>query len=282
MLISMGCYSNVEKTGQTSEKCDIKVTFYDGTVKSIQVKTLSRSTCPDTYYMRNGKVYEPNMIIIMVNKERTRFAYEFAGNIKTKNLTLYFASENTKYENIMFRDLNLFKQRLYQMIPYSSDYKKIITSDAILKEDAMLTRLEQFCFFRGLSYRRNDTNGDQIDCYIKGFAYQAKYVSFPKDSDRCTYSVSFHKSGGEMNGKRLTQPYNINDNFDWVVVEVGGIFTGTEEDKTKYHGRFCSIPKFELIKQDILKSDTCKGKTAFSICPPDYQRDHWSKQYWVN
>lgn len=44
-----------------------------------------------------------------------------------------------------------------------------------------------------------------------------------------------------------------------------------------YHGKFCFIPKFELILQEVLKSQKHKGKTGMNISSPDYPLPHWSK-----
>lgn len=279
LLLSMQCYLKVEKLGETSEKCDIRITLQNGSEKSIQVKTLTNNSGRDQWYFKNSKTYDNNMLIVMVNKDRNRFACEYAGNITVKNLSLSFSAENSKYKNIMFTNIEEFKMRLYQNIPFSCDYKLDISKD-ISKEYAMLERLKSFCFRKGITYTRNTTNSNTIDVFINGVPIQAKYCSFPKDTNRITYSVSFHKSAGILNGKNISRPYSINDPFEYVIVEVGGIRDGTEFDLTRYHNKFCSIPKLELINRKILSSDNCPGKSAFSVCPPDYVGDHWSKKYW--
>jgi hypothetical protein len=41
--------------------------------------------------------------------------------------------------------------------------------------------------------------------------------------------------------------------------------------------------RFEYPKGILQGSPTnIKGKTSFCICPSDYPKPHWSKQYWNN
>jgi len=49
-----------------------------------------------------------------------------------------------------------------------------------------------------------------------------------------------------------------------------------------YLDNFCIIPSSVLINKGILKTSEQKGKLGLSICPPDYEKDHWSKEYWNN
>ena len=37
-----------------------------------------------------------------------------------------------------------------------------------------------------------------------------------------------------------------------------------------------------LIERGILQSSICKGKGSLCICPPDYDKLHWSKQFWIS
>lgn len=82
-------------------------------------------------------------------------------------------------------------------------------------------------------------------------------------------------------GSKLSQPYSVDDKFEYVVVEIGGMRSNLNSEIDMYLGNFCFIPKAELIKQGILSSPICKGKESMYICSPDYSGSHWSKQYWV-
>lgn len=41
----------------------------------------------------------------------------------------------------------------------------------------MLERLEKICINRGFIFRKNNTNGDIIDCFINDIGIQCKYMS---------------------------------------------------------------------------------------------------------
>jgi len=269
-------FKDIIKTGQTSEKCDIKVILLDGTEKGLQVKTLSiKLDRTDSYCTGSLLNYDSDMLIVMVNKNRDRFALEFVKNITTKKLYLTFSSSRkTKYDNIMFKDKNLFIKKLVELIPLSIDYK-LDLGIMQQKEYNMLERLENYCIKNNLSYIRNDSNGNSIDCFINNFKCQAKYCSLNVDGSS-TYNIHFSK----RLGNNYIQPYHCND-FDYFIVELGGVRNSEDlNDLIKYHNYFCIIPNKELVEQEALQSETCNGKITLGICPPNYPKDHWSKKYW--
>ena len=97
--------------------------------------------------MTNSRKYSNNMLIIMVNKGRNRFAEEFAGNITVKRLSLVFGYEKSKYKDIMFTDVDEFIARLIKLVPLSCKENKIYES--VLKEIDMLDRFENFLLREG-------------------------------------------------------------------------------------------------------------------------------------
>jgi len=268
-------FINIERTGQTSDKADCIVTLKSGIKKSLQVKTLTFKKSPDSYSMTNNCIYQSNMLIVMVNKERTRFALEFFGNINVKGLTLNFDYKKCKYKNIMFTDEKLFLSRLLELLPYSSDYLNFESSQSNTKEFESLKRLRIWCEKRGLNFKRNDTNGNTVDCFINNIPIQAKFSSLNVKKG-LTYYITTKKSCGYLNGIRVRRHYSANDPFEYIVIEIGG----TNENPTKYLGYFCFLSKQVLIEQDVLETETCKGKDTVCICPPDYPKSHWSKPYW--
>ena len=74
----------------------------------------------------------------------------------------------------------------------------------------------------------------------------------------------------------MKQKYKVGD-FDYFIIEIGGVRDG---DTEKYLKQFCIIPSEVLKDQGILQDKNCKGKSAFCVCPPDYTKPHWSKEYW--
>lgn len=175
LLKSMNCYSNITNLGNLGANSDICITDQNNTYY-IQVKTLTYSK-RDTYYMTNDiDKYPNNMLIVMINNKRDRYALEFAGNIKVKRLCLTFDHIDSIYKDIMFTDIEKFKSKLKELISLSYNVLEF-TSESNQKEYDMLKRFEQFCVKNNIKYLRNLTNGEASDGTINGYKFQAKYVS---------------------------------------------------------------------------------------------------------
>jgi len=265
-------FKNVERIGQIGGSGDIVITDFNEKISYIQIKTLTH-TNNDNYVTRGINKYQKDMLIVMINKERTRFALEFSGNIKVGYLTLSFGSKKSKYDNIMYKNINEFFIKMVDLIPLSSSINQI--NENIKKEKNMLNRLKKYCEENNKKFLRNDTNGDTIDGYINNKKIQAKFTS--TNSSKSTFRVKFAKNAGLLNGKYINKSYEEGD-FDYLIVEVGG----TKEEKNKYEGNFCIIPSNILLEQKAFKNNDCKGKLAIYICLPDSKKDHWSKTFWNN
>ena len=274
LLLDTNKYKNVKTIGNLGTKSDVAITHIDNSINYIQIKTLTKNR-KNSYYLTNNSKYPDNMLIVMLNKEKTCFALEFSGNIKVKRLSLSYDYKKSKYQNIMFTNIEKFTSKLIELIPQSCNTDNSSTL-SIDKEQISLLRLKKICDNNNLKYEKNKTNGDTIDCFINNFKIQAKFVS-TNCKNTATYNVTSNKSCGRLKGKQIKRNYEEND-FDMIIVEVGGI----KDNENKYINNFCFIPKDILIEQNILKTTTCKGKKSFSVCQPDYEREHWSKKYWNN
>jgi len=94
----------VDRVGQIGDKTDIILTLKSGERKSLQVKTIYLSKPPELYSMTNDCKYLDDMLIVMVNTERTRFALEFAKNMTQSNPKFPFNYPDSIHKNIMFTD----------------------------------------------------------------------------------------------------------------------------------------------------------------------------------
>jgi hypothetical protein len=271
LLKSMRYYEFIENLGNLSADADISVSLNDVTYY-IQVKTMVTQG-KDVYKINYNPNYPNNMLLLMINKDRDRFALQFAGELKG-NICLTYTYENCKHKDIMYDDINKFKIKLKELIPLSSTKITFISED-VKKEYLSLQRFQSFCLKNNIKYIRNPSNADSVDGTINGSPFQAKYVT--KNRTENSYDISSHRNAGSLNGQTMYDSYKIND-FKYMIVEVGG----TIQEKDIYQGNFCIIPHEELIKQGILSSDTCKGKKSFHICKPDSDKNHWSKKYWNN
>ena len=280
LLQKTGWYKNVEKLGHLNGKGDIKITYNDDTFNYIQVKTLSvQIEEQNSFKVHKVKAYPPDMLIVMANIKRDKFALEFSGNLKVKDGLLITFKKKTKYDYMSYylgdedkeKDENAFLRKLKELVPFSSKVNHL--SKTCKQEVDMINRLQEYLQRFGLTLERNTTNSNTVDGYINGHRIQLK--SKIKNATERTYRVSCNKNAGMVDGARIQKPYMEND-YDYIIVEV----LGTETEPLKYVGNFIFIPMKELIRQDIIKTVDSKGKVAFYICPPDYNNFHWSKKYW--
>jgi hypothetical protein len=278
LLTDTGLFFNVDTIGHSGDHSDVIVTLNDGIIKSLQVKTLIATNRDDVYCVGFSQKYDKDMLVVMVNKARDRFALQFAGNIKVTNLNLSYSAKKSKYKDIMYTDKNIFLNKLIELIPQSVSYDGFSADPTTTKEHKSLLRLESWCPDHNLKYRGKTNNGTSVDCYINEIPIQAKYRSFNKIGSN-NYQISTVRCKGTLNNKSIKGPYSIDDPFEYIVAEIGG----TKDNPTKYIGYFCFIPKWALIKQGILATATSPGKRSMYICPPDYHDPtHWSYNFWYN
>jgi len=255
LLKNTNIYKELDIVGNKGGKGDIKIIHNDDSINYIQIKTIT-FTKEETFYMTNDHVYDDDMLIVMVNKKRDRFALEFAGKIKVKRLSLSFKNQKGKYKDIMFKNKEDFLNKLLELIPLSTKINEI--TSLISKEIDMFIRLETFCKENGMKFTRNSTNGNTVDGFINGYTFQGKYRS-DNGIHRKTYSIDSNKSSGRINGKNRVKNYEVGD-FDFIIVEVGG----TKEEPDKYKGNFWIAHSKSLEEQEILSNGSnIKGKKMF-------------------
>jgi hypothetical protein len=273
ILKATGKYKNVEKIGNSGGKGDVRITHFDDTVNYIEVKTLTkRKRDKNGFTLRLKKAYEENMLIVGVDNERKFFILDFFGNIGVGARGYFFYGGRCKYKNTMYTDQNLFLNKCHELIPHSSKINK--HNLTYTKERESLERFAAYCKANSIEYRKNDTNSNTIDGYINGYKFQAKFKG-ENEERRNIFKVNFSKSAGLISGKQIRKSYSVGD-FDFFVVELGLNRDGSKD----YRGNFCIIPAHELERADRFQTDDELGNTMIPICPPDYEKDHWSKQFW--
>jgi len=277
LLLETKKFKNVEKIGNIGGESDITITLMDDSIKQLQVKTLT----PDSENVFHAAIknYPEDMLIALVNKERTHFACIFKSETDdVKCLKLTFDYEFSKYKNKLFKNKGDFVSYLVSKIPFST-FKNNVSKTITIEKDSF-ERLQRYCEKFNIEYRRNTTNGNPTDIFLNGLRCQVKYASL-NSTESVTYKIGSSKSGGRLFDEdkthRTKRPYH-KDDFDIFIVNVGG--TKTHPDK--YNDDFMFIPMNELNELGILKNDFVEGKLSFNICPPDYEKPHWSKKYWNN
>ena len=118
LLLNTNKYEDVKTIGNIGTNSDIIIKHFNGLINYIQIKTLTQNKNQNnSYYLTNDHKYPDKMLIVMINKEKSCFALEFAGNIKVKRLSLAFNYSNSKYKSIMFKDIKKFTENLIELIP---------------------------------------------------------------------------------------------------------------------------------------------------------------------
>jgi hypothetical protein len=247
----------------------IKINNYNDNYKLLQIKTLTKIN-ETSYYMTNSVNYPDNLLIAMVDNTHKYFALEFAGNIKVKRLALYYNNDKSKYKNLMFRSEEDFINNILEKLPLSTDVKTLTETltECQKKEYYMRQRLKNKCIELGLNYEDNDINYDTVDCYINNIPIQLKYASI-NQKHRNTISITMRKSCGRIGLKHIKQSYNINDLFEYVIIEL-----------ENSPSNFCIIPKQELANKKCISTNDTMGTGICYIMPYNNGINHWSNNYW--
>lgn len=275
LLKATGLYRDVVRIGYIAGDADIVVYDNSNNMRFIQVKTLSPKLGRiNGFHLNVALDYPDNMLIVGVDKTRNFYIVAQASRFEKSGISLKYGTGCSKYEDIIFSSANTpeFMRRLIDLIPFSCDETRVSEENA--KEIAMLQRLEAKCKASGFAYLRNTTNANPVDGTINGYRFQAKFVSHPRKKTRI-FAASTKKYAGMLDGKSIKMPYEAGD-FDYLIVEVGG----PRDNSTKYHNNFCIISSKDLEEHGVFITDKCSGKDALCICPPDYNKSHWSKKFW--
>lgn len=186
-------FINIERTGQTGEKCDIKITLDNGQIKSLQVKTLTYNVSEDRHNLDNSKLYKSDMLIVAISKDRKFYLLAPAGKLDGGKVSVCFNNipkSRSKYKNFMFDKLEDFVKALKNEVPKSCDYELILSPTTQLEYN-MFINFEEFCDSNNWSYRRNDTNSNTIDCYVNDIPVQCKFISL--NASKSSFSIPMTK-----------------------------------------------------------------------------------------
>lgn len=170
----------------------------------------------------------------------------------------------------MTTDESIFLDKLLKSINSSTKFTSIQNqlTKSQKKEYFMIQRLQKSCEKYNLKCLHNKTNSNDIDCYIESTPVQLKYASF-NQRNRKTIMITVRKSGGRINSKNFKIPYHLNDNFEYLIVEL-----------ETFHDQFCIIPKSKLVDMKCISSDTQTGTGLCYVAPPNYEKFHWTLQFW--
>jgi hypothetical protein len=266
----------------------------EATKKPIKRKYIKNNK--GVYSMHHTPGYPPNMLILMVNNDHTLFSVAPAGRFTSNPDFKYTVDSKSIYRDILFIDVELFKNRIKESLPLSCTELtfKEVNNNFKLKYESV-QRFIAFCEQHGISYVRNLESKSFHDGTINNKKIKLRYKSL-NEVDKNTYAISTSKGAGSVNGRSISIPLEIED-IDYIIAEIGSDdYNEDHMSPTKYHGQFCFISKELLMERQVFKTADTPGKTAISILPPDYMNKYlykkdqnkrefpmeedWSTQYW--
>jgi hypothetical protein len=245
--------TDLQCIGYTGNTFDIIFKFKDkpNKLRGIQVKTLTYKERDQTYNLKLCGQYKSDTVFVGVHTEDNVYCLLRADDVKVKNIS-FSTKENTKskYKDFLYKSekFKKFKKDLIEISKRTTYIKNIkdYFSESNLQEYESLERLEEECIKNGLTYERNKTNSNVIDCYINGYKIQHKSCSHKRSAGSYTCSI---KKSGHVNGKDK-QPYTDKDGLDFFIFEI-------IDDDHKYN--FIIIPIKDLIENGIISTTDDDG-----------------------
>lgn len=244
----------INHVGYTGNTFDIILIDKNNIKYGVQIKTLPRRTDGNNvrYRLDLKREYDDKTLIIGLNKQDKIFVLIFFGEMTTSYIDFIPTSEKSKYTKYTYTENTFakFKQDLIiktkksTVVDNITDYLSVSNT----QESESLDRLNNYCKLNNYSYKRNNTNGDVIDCFINDYKIQHKSCSPEKGN---YYSCPIKKGNG--NGK---QPYSDKDDIDFFIFEI--------VDK-KHQNNFFIISKKKLIEKGFIKTENQKGHTTINL-----------------
>jgi hypothetical protein len=282
LLLPNDEFSEVINTSNLSSNIyDIIVrTKNDNCLRGLQVKTLIKRKSakggngPDSWFIHTHDCsYPPETLMILVNKDKTRFALTYWKNIShlRNKLSMSFTSQAFKHKDIKYTDTQIFQKQLIVMAQQSVIIDEIedgITSARHLDEYTSILNIRRVAISKGVEFKY-DLTGGVIDILLAELKVQCKFSAYQSVTDGM-FHFGLHRGGKQI-------PYKQSDNIDCFTFQVKDI-----SDPDKYNNDVCNIPIQFLIEKGYIATDTQKGLKSINIPPPDCPRLHWTMPFWNN
>lgn len=229
--------------------------------RSIQVKTLKQVDVFNRYRYDNDCRYDYNMLMVAINKERTRF---FCGYYMTLS-ELFKGGEinfDKNYDNpniCVTTDVEEFKKKLSIMMIHSTEYTFKCGPSALLEYESTV-RFINFLTQYNIPVKVPDNVISLHDIEIFQYKCQLKFNSYIGKSFHVgnTFRMNTYKS---RQGIRI--PYTYQDNIDLFIFEHSSMI-----------GKFFIIPMNYLVKIGTISSRFVRGKVSVMIDPG---QKRWSR-----
>lgn len=246
----------------------------DNSLRGLQIKTLTRMKDNLWYATVDSCQYPDDTLIIFANFEQTRFGLFFWKDVSKykKSFYLDFSENDTRHKNIKFTNINLFKERLYDLIQISHVVNNIqdgILSNHYKKEYSSIRNIKRLCEKNNIKFEYNYTNGNHIDIYLNGHPCQCKSTN---NIHYKLYQCGLHK---KINSIRV--PYDECDGIDYFIFQILSL-----DDNPIYNDDILIIPNQVLIEKGYIRTKNQNGLNNFTFSSPDFAGYYWTIPFWNN
>lgn len=268
LLLTISSIKRVKIIGQFGDQTDIIYELHDkpDIWYSLQAKTFSKNSIKGKWTANIKCNYGNDMLIVCCNIERTIFGAILSQYIPKSSWSICL-SEQSKYSQYIYTNLQMFKLHLKEMLLTSRIYVEKIT-DTQEQEKSSLLRLQKACEDEKLEFEYPTKTYGSYDCLINKNRIQCKTT---RNKAGKLYRINIGKGGPKYNGKQRYLPYSIDDQFHFFILEI-----------TDYPNNFYIIPKVILLEKNLLKSDESKGITKIYLPPLEYtgkSKYDWTLDY---
>lgn len=228
------------------------------TIYGIQVKTMKmyiNKNGTERYSMWDNKSnYDNNTLMIFISQDRKYYVASIFENISKTNV---------------ISDLSILKEYLIRLIPQSVIINNIydgMTNINDHKSFNSIRTIKSTFEALGCKFEYENTVDSTTDIYINGHRCQCKLSSRIRFH---IYEMCVHKT---YKSKKI--PYDRGD-FEYLILLVVD-----NNNPHLYTNDICIIPESVLIDQNVIKTDTQKGKLGMPLCPPNHNEYHWTESFW--
>jgi len=221
----------------------------------IQVKTTEKKIDRNCYQFNHVNNYEDYLLICICLTEQLFWIID--GNICKNLKTLKFTKNSKKWGKYLITNREINDKIIY----FYENMKKVNIEEGLFTilesvRKEIQYNLKRKKLLNWLTYNKVETECSSTDIIINGFKIQDKLAYIDKTRKNEAYRCDIKKHYQQINyvGKRV--PYSKGDNdYYWFFLP------------QPFENLFYIIPERELIDNEYIKTDDCKGRSCIFLYP---------------